>query len=361
MKKILILTSTNGHQSMAVAIQEQLSSKYEVVIETYINSNLERIYTPFYLFFPQLFKLLFTLGKSKFIFDIFEKRNTASLSPIISGYIEKHRPDLVINTFGFFSATCGMLCLQKKIPSLNVIADPFTPQPSFISPKMSYTALFDESTVSLAQEQKVGLNQIFISGWFTRQKFFEKYDQKKMREELHLRTEALTLLVTGGAEGTFYILKVLFALLFVKKKYQIIFACGHNKLMYFFLRLVSKIVPKEMHIHPIKFTIDMDKYMKASDLVIGKCGPNLLFESVAVNKPFLAITHISGQEDGNLFFLVKAQLGIVEENPLKLGKLLRSILDHPQSLDKFRGPLQTMAFYNMHSGQRLREFVQRII
>ncbi len=51
--------------------------------------------------------------------------------------------------------------------------------------------------------------------------------------------------------------------------------------------------------------------MAASDVVMGKAGPNVLFESVVLGKPFIATTHFPGQERGNLAFIERYGLGYV--------------------------------------------------
>ena len=80
----------------------------------------------------------------------------------------------------------------------------------------------------------------------------------------------------------------------------------------------------------LEFTKELDKYIKISDLVIGKAGPNLLFETVAAKKPFMAVSHIHGQEDGNLEIIRNYKIGFVEENQIKAIKLIKSIINKPK-------------------------------
>lgn len=53
---------------------------------------------------------------------------------------------------------------------------------------------------------------------------------------------------------------------------------------------------------------------------MGKVGPNVLFESVVLDKPFLGTTHMPGQEEGNFAFLERygpGQVAVkVEEQPI---------------------------------------------
>jgi UDP-N-acetylglucosamine:LPS N-acetylglucosamine transferase len=87
--------------------------------------------------------------------------------------------------------------------------------------------------------------------------------------------------------------------------------------------------------------------MQAADIIVGKAGPNTLFESVATYKPFLAITHISGQEDGNLDIIREKKLGWVEENPLKASRKLHELINNLPLLTSLQPDILKMANHNL--------------
>ena len=144
-----------------------------------------------------------------------------------------------------------------------------------------------------------------------------------------------------------------------------VFICGKNKSLYKSLRLfqeIHKLSNGSNTTFIIRgYTENTHEYLQASDLVIGKAGPNLLFESVATHTPFLAISHIWGQEDGNLEIIKKYKLGFVEENPVKAINLTRKIIRNPKMLNWFQKPLEKLAEYNNNSYQILRDFVAEIL
>ena len=89
------------------------------------------------------------------------------------------------------------------------------------------------------------------------------------------------------------------------------------------------------HIKPFIFlqTDNIAPLVHASDLVVGKAGPNIMFESFMAKKPFLATYHIKGQENGNIDYLKSAELGFVEENPPKTARLIELILSNKKILN----------------------------
>ena len=94
-----------------------------------------------------------------------------------------------------------------------------------------------------------------------------------------------------------------------------------------------------------------------SDVVIGKAGPNLIFESAACQKPFVAISHISGNEDGNLGMIRDHNLGWVAENPFTAARLIKHIIADPGILEPKKHDLEQMSRKCYQGGMFLRERV----
>ena len=101
--------------------------------------------------------------------------------------------------------------------------------------------------------------------------------------------------------------------------------------------------------------------MAVSDLVVGKAGPNLIFETVAAKKPFMAVCHIAGQEDGNLSLIKKKKLGLVEENPVRAIRLLKKIINKPQILNRFEKFIKKERQYNKEAGDKLVKIVKNLL
>jgi UDP-N-acetylglucosamine:LPS N-acetylglucosamine transferase len=175
--------------------------------------------------------------------------------------------------------------------------------------------------------------------------------------------EQLTLLVCAGSEGSNAILNLLPVLFFNKhpRPFQVIFITGHNHALASNIRrtyhLARRLNPSAPHIVIEEFTNQMQEFMAVSDMVIGKAGPNLIFESTASSKPFLAVTHFSGNEDGNLKMIREYNLGWVAENPFTAGKLIQQIIRNPALLKTKNHDLQKIAERCHSAGLYLRDKV----
>ena len=104
---------------------------------------------------------------------------------------------------------------------------------------------------------------------------------------------------------------------------QVIVVCGMNKQLLGKLMKLAEERPKLFHLYP--YVNNMRELLGASDVVVGKAGPNLLFESIFMEKPFLATGCLPGQEEGNLEFIKRENLGWVVEEPKEAVELLEEL------------------------------------
>jgi processive 1,2-diacylglycerol beta-glucosyltransferase len=72
--------------------------------------------------------------------------------------------------------------------------------------------------------------------------------------------------------------------------------------------------------------------MAAADVIMGKAGPNMLFEAVTLGKPFIATAYIPGQEEANLEFIRRHGLGKVALTLTEQQQLLRTLVTRQAEL-----------------------------
>ena len=82
--------------------------------------------------------------------------------------------------------------------------------------------------------------------------------------------------------------------------------------------------------------------MAAADVVMGKAGPNMLFEAITLGKPFIATSYIPGQESLNLEFIERHGLGWIALNKKKQTNLIEALMVSP---DKMQEKLDTLKDY----------------
>ncbi len=354
-KNIGIFSTKQGHQSIAETIKEKIESqagdRYRVDI-FYTKQIFETFYESLYRLAPSVLKVPYDLSVkaiekdaelSKLIFNIFFQYTYEPSNQ----FIKDKKIDLAINCYFPFVPTLEKIRERKDMPCLNIITDPRTIHPWQIFQKAEANFFFENKNLTDYQKDC----EAKVSGWFVGKRFEEAYQKEEIKKKLKI-TEDLVFLIASGSDGSAAILKILAALINCSKSVKVFIACGNNRNLYNNILGIKKSLnmfsQSKAVITPLPFTKELHLYMQAADLIIGKAGPNTLFESVATLTPFFAITHIA-QEAGNLEIIKEYKLGFVEEKTKAANQKLLEIIDKPQALEKFQVSLKKLKEHNQES------------
>lgn len=343
-KKILVLTDNLpwGHRSIAKAIYGALKKrekgrnveiKYvEVKAETGISNDF---YTFMYRFFPKTNRMMAKLSEDRRLREIIHRMSELNL-PRLKKAVESYKPDLIISCYWYHSHSLQWWRKKEKktFKLWSVIADPWTITPATVVDGIDLTLVYDEVAESLAK--RYGLKEeILKSGWWVREEMYGKVDRKKIREKLGIKDKRPVIFIGGGSLGTNSLTRLLPALMMVKEKCAFIFNTGTDKLLHSTIEEYMKLLKKmnlgeEIIVKNLGWIENMAEVLGAADIVFGKAGPNFLFDVVACQKPIVAITHIGGQEDGNIEIIKKKGLGWVKEKPGEAAEFLLEYLKKPK-------------------------------
>ncbi len=344
-KRILVLTDDKpwGHRSIARAIygflkDNENENNYQVeYLEVKVISSLtDDIYKFYYKYSPKLGKIAYDSMNNRLASRIMEdvvKRNLLGLKKAIN----KIKPDLIISAYFLHSHS---LSLWRKEEVMNfklwtVVADPWSISPITIVPKADLHLVYDKVGMEVAVKMGVLKDNVMVTGWWTRQDMYKKIDVKKIKKRRGVNDNRPVIFVGGGSLGTSALPKLLPILFFLKKKAFFIVNTGTDKLAFNLVENYVKLLEKArkdnfVQVKCLGWIENMAEVLSACDIVFGKAGPNFLFDCVACQKPFVAITHIGGQEDGNIDLIRKKKLGWVKERTDEMNKFLLEYLDNPK-------------------------------
>ncbi len=358
---VSIFSTSMGHYSLGKAVEDKLDKDLFDIKFNYIkpDESSVKLYQAFYHVFPPLFKVPFKLGKNKKLQTLIFLYLNKVYEKILKEKIESQNPKIIVNTYFGFCNILEKICRDKNISLFNIVADPRTFH-DLETAKYGVNMVFDD----IARNNLLKINgarvKAVTSGWFIRKEFHTDYDKSEVRKKLLIPRNRFTISIIGGSSGSFNIVKILPALLNPPRAINAVFICGKSKKLLSAINRFKKLTQfvnknDNLLITNLSFRENVHEYIQASDLVMGKAGPNLMFETVACGVPFMAVSHISGQEDGNLEIIRQKKLGIVEENPGRLMTTLRKIIKNPETLKKYQLPINKMAKYNRNSGRILNE------
>jgi len=362
MRKVLIFTSKMGHLSLAQAVEESFA---QAGWQTKVHlSEFKSFfwYKPIYLFWPALFKFCFKVTQKKRVINIFRLIGRYSNDSEKIGLISVFKPDLVVSTHLLHNAGLERLKEEFGYKFINLVADPRTFHPVQISPLADLNLFYDEQAREMAI--KLGLNEkkAVAVGWMTRKSFYSAFARETKK------ADSLRILFCEGTWGRFQMSKLLPAFLKIPAKIKLTLISGENQALYSLFRGYKKGIDKrllkpsgELEVECYRYRADLDQLMARSDLVVGKAGPNLLFEAVAAGKPFMVISHVHGQENGNLEIIRQKKLGWVVEEPKVAGQFLKKIALNPKLLGQCRASVVKEREKNIKAGKRIVELAGKLI
>ena len=336
-----------GHRSIARAIFSYLRDleKKENFRVDYTEVKmpfdmLNDIYTFAYRFIPVTNRLSTRIMNNRKMRQLFIETARNDL-PGLQKQINWYKPDLVISTYFVHSQ---VLAKWKKEAGLSfklwtVVADPWSVNLISMVEDADLTLVYDEVGEKAAVKTGIEPKKILKTGWWVRPEMYKTYDRQKMRQKLGFYDDRPVVFVGGGSLGTNSLTKLLPALMLVKGKVGLVFNTGTDKLVYNlveqYVRLFKKIDKDgKIIIKNLGWIDNMGEVLAAVDMVFGKAGPNFLFDVVACRKPFVSITHIGGQEDGNIEIIKQKGLGWVKEKRNEAANFLLSYLKDPHKYEK---------------------------
>jgi processive 1,2-diacylglycerol beta-glucosyltransferase len=114
------------------------------------------------------------------------------------------------------------------------------------------------------------------------------------------------------------------------------------------------------NVRTLAFTKEIAPYMAAADVVMGKAGPNMLFETVTLGKPFIATTYIPGQEECNLHMIEHYGLGWVALEPERQGDLIHDLVSSPGKLNAMSATVDAYRAWNTQASATILPIVRKL-
>ena len=322
-KKVLILSAAvgAGHLRAAEAVEkafrlENAAAEIKNIdVLNYTNPLFRRLYGKAYL--DMVNRMPEVLG---WMYDSLDKpweneRRRLALDrlntqPLIK-FLKNYQPDVAVCTHFLPAEIISWLKAKKKIefPQAIVVTD-FDAHAMWLCHHYEqYFVALEETKIHL---EKLGIpaEKLTVSGIPIDPIFAENKDKRAMREKFGLAPDKLTILVSAGGFGVGNVENLLFALAHLNTPAQILAICGRNEELKTKLEKLAraKLNNEKITFVPVGFTKEMDEYMSAADLIVGKPGGLTTSEALAKNLIFVIVNPIPGQEERNSDHLARKRL-----------------------------------------------------
>jgi processive 1,2-diacylglycerol beta-glucosyltransferase len=237
--------------------------------------------------------------------------------------IEEYKPDFAVCTHFLPAEIISWLKAKDRLacPQGIVVTDFDVHAMWLCHHYEQYFVALDETRVHL---EKLGIppDKVSVTGIPVDPAFAVPRDKSAARLRLDLAPDLTTILLSAGGFGVGPIEHLVSSLLEVRHPVQVVAICGRNAELKERLEALAQRAPAgSPPISIVGFTKEMDEYMAASDIIVGKPGGLTTSEALARGLVYLIVNPIPGQEERN------------SDHLLEEGAALRCNLDFVQTAE----------------------------
>ena len=260
--------------------------------------------------------------------------------------LEREQPDWAVSTHFLPAEIIAWLRSKGRLATRQaIVVTDFDVQGMWLTRHVDrYFVALDETRVHL---ERLGVppDAISVSGIPIDPVFAVPKDARAMRAKLGLAPDRTTILVSAGGFGVGPVEALIHTLLEVQHPAQLVVICGRSEDLKRQLDELAAARPPHLTpaLHVVGYTTEMDEYMAAADLLVGKPGGLTSSETLARGLALVIVHPIPGQEERNADHLLEAGVAIRCNNLPALAWKIDRLLADPARLAAMRANARRLA------------------
>ncbi len=357
--RVLLLSASSGagHVRAAQALEKAFATRGDCSVEhidaiQYVSKLFQRVYDKAYISMvrraPEFMGVLYERTDQPWHHPrrrlALDRLNTAPMIRLL----KRLQPDLCVATHFLPAEIIAWLIAKRKLRAHNaVVVTDYDVHAMWLCRTVDrYYVAIDEAAEYLA---RIGVprEELRVTGIPIDPVFAKPVDRGEARRLLRLDASAPLILVAAGGYGIGPVEQLVNDLLALQSPWQIVAIAGKaekvRKRLDEISRDAGELPSGAARLFPVGFTTDMDKYMAAADLLVGKAGGLTTSEALARHLPMALIEPIPGQEERNADHLLEAGAAIRCNNLPAAAWKIAGLLDDTTRLAKMRDAARGMA------------------
>ena len=357
--RVLILSASSGagHVRAAQALEKAFRAHGNCEVEhidalAHVSKLFQRLYDKTYIRMvrraPDLMGLLYEQTDRPWRHPrerlAMDRLNT---QPMIR-LLKKIQPDLCVATHFLPAEILSWLIAKKKLQARHaIVVTDYDVHALWLCRTVDrYYVAMQESLEYLA---KIGVprEKLYVTGIPIDPLFEKSVSAADARKRLGLAASEAVLLLSAGGYGVGPLEQLVKDLLAMQRPWQIVAIAGKSEPLKKRLDALAKGTGKtslgQPRLVPVGFTAEMDQYMAAADLLIGKAGGLTTSEALARELPMALVEPIPGQEERNADHLLEAGAAIRCNNLPAAAWKIAALVDQPEKLRAMKQAARAMA------------------
>jgi len=356
---VLILSASSGagHVRAAQALEKAFRARGDCDVEQidaleHVSRLFQRLYDRAYIRMvrraPELMGLLYERTDKPWRHPrerlAMDRLNT---QPMIR-LLKKIQPDLCVATHFLPAEILGWLIAKKKLQARHaIVVTDYDVHALWLCRTVDrYYVAMQESLEYLAN---IGVprEKLRVTGIPIDPLFEKSISPGDARKKLGLAATGSILLLSAGGYGVGPLEQLVRDLLATQRPWQIVAIAGKSEPLRKRLEALGKGAGNtpsgQPRLVPVGFTTEMEQYMAAADLLIGKAGGLTTSEALARELPMALVEPIPGQEERNADHLLEAGAAMRCNNLPAAAWKIATLVDQPEKLRAMKQAAQAMA------------------
>jgi UDP-N-acetylglucosamine:LPS N-acetylglucosamine transferase len=315
-----------------------------VTLPTTFLRYLYKFYWDKALRYPPLINAFYRGADNPFLMKIIDRILGITILPRFVGYLEREKPDLVVSTYFTFTHYLEML---KRMGQLNAVTVVLNPEP-FDSHYVWFSHAFDWSMVFSRKSRdeivKKGISAQKVKVFhFPIKPSFARRTQSPavLRGQLGLVRKPFTVLFFFGAEGVGPVKDLVAVLIDRRIALQAVVVCGRNEKLKADIENLARGETGLVQLQVRGYVTNLADYIAASDVVVGKSGPNQVFETLLQCRPIIISSFLANEKE-TTNWVIGNRLGWLTRTPAHLATLLQRLAAQPAVLKRYQANITAM-------------------
>ncbi|MGD0727319.1 MAG: glycosyltransferase [Spirochaetia bacterium] len=362
MKRIDIYTIDigGGHIAPAVALKEQFDilgykdlDVRVVNLGIALGASFLRYLYKFYwnnaLRYPPLINAFYRGADNPFMIKIIDRILGITILPKFVRYLERERPDLVVSTYFTFTHYLELLKQVGQLDAVSVVLnpEPFDSHYIWFSPVFDWSMVFSRKSRDEIIEKGIWARKVKVFQFPIKPSFSPHRESRTvLRRRLELAQKPFTVLFFFGAEGVGPVKKILATLIQRGLAIQAVVICGRNERLRTDIEALAKGATGALQINVRGYVTNVAEYISAADVVVGKSGPNQVFETLVQGRPLIISSFLANEKE-TTSWVIGNKLGWLTRTPAHLATLLAKLAANPTILESYQQNIRRM---NLRSG-----------
>ncbi len=356
--RVLLLSATSGagHVRAAQALEKALLARGDCKAEhidalQHVSRLFRRAYDKAYISMlrraPELMGVLYERTDQPWL----HQRRRLALDRLNTGpmirLLKRVQPDLCVATHFLPAEIIAWLIAKRELRARNaIVVTDYDVHAMWLCRTVDrYYVAIDEAAEYLA---RIGVprEKLCVTGIPIDPLFAVPMNRSDARKQLGLDANATVILISAGGYGIGPVEQLVKDLLKLQRPWQIAAIAGKSEKTRKHLEELAKQAGKlstgAPRLCPVGFTTEMDKYMAAADLMVGKAGGLTTSEALARGLPMALIEPIPGQEGRNADHLLEAGEAIRCNNLPAAAWKIAALLDDSARFARMREAVKSL-------------------